>query len=88
MSSLGVPDKHQVVDVLGLDKEMLAMVPQPVLALMLLFPITEKYEEYLKQHEEKAKAEDVSDKVFFVKQTIRNSCGAIALIHSVANNTD
>ena len=30
----------------------------------------------------------MSDKVFYMKQTISNACGTVALMHSVANNTD
>ena len=27
-------------------------------------------------------------KVFYMKQTISNACGTVALMHSIANNTD
>lgn len=45
-----------------------------------------QYEAYLKEVE--AQEKPPADNVFFVKQSIRNSCGAIALLHSVANNRD
>ena len=39
---MGVPADWEINDVFGLEEELLSMLPQPVLALLLLFPISEK----------------------------------------------
>ncbi|XP_071087703.1 ubiquitin carboxyl-terminal hydrolase-like isoform X1 [Haliotis cracherodii] len=81
---LGAPSKWQFVDVFGLDDDLLAMVPQPVVAIMLLYPLTEKVEG--------SPIGDVDtgvlEKAYFIRQTIRNACGTIALVHALANNKD
>ncbi|XP_070554218.1 ubiquitin carboxyl-terminal hydrolase isozyme L3-like isoform X2 [Ptychodera flava] len=80
----------QFFDVFGLDPDLLGMVPSPAVALLLLFPINEKYEAYKKEEQEKIEKEgqSVSPKVYFMKQTIGNACGTIGLLHAIANNTD
>ncbi|XP_075971009.1 ubiquitin carboxyl-terminal hydrolase [Anticarsia gemmatalis] len=90
LQKLGVPNKWSIVDVMGLEPEMLSWVPRPVLAVMLLFPVSDAYEEH-KQKEESdilAKGQEISNDIFYMKQNISNACGTIALVHSVANNTD
>ncbi|XP_078370704.1 ubiquitin carboxyl-terminal hydrolase isozyme L3-like [Oculina patagonica] len=90
ITSLGLKPSWSFVDVYGLDPELLAMVPQPTCALLLLFPTSDKYHEYKKEQEEKVKekGQEVSPNVYFMKQTIGNACGTVAMIHSIANNTD
>ena len=83
---LGVPADWQINDVFGLDPELLLMLPQPCLALMLLFPVTEKYYEFCRQQEEDMRGVEVSEKLYYMKQTISNACGTVALMHSVINN--
>ncbi|KAM6985706.1 ubiquitin carboxyl-terminal hydrolase isozyme L3 [Aplochiton taeniatus] len=88
LRQLGLLPTWQFGDVYGLDPELLSMVPKPVCAVLLLFPVTEKYESFRLEEEARIKAQDqeVSPEVYFMKQTIGNACGTIGLIHAVANN--
>ncbi|KAG7485378.1 ubiquitin carboxyl-terminal hydrolase isozyme L1 [Solea senegalensis] len=83
MDKLGVGDSWRFVDVLGLEGEQLSTVPAPCCALMLLFPLTQQHESFRQQQVGNI-AED--SKAYFLKQTVVNSCGTIALLHAVANN--
>lgn len=49
-----------------------------------------KYEEYRskKVKEVKTNGQKVSSNVYFIKQTVSNACGTVAIIHSLANNID
>lgn len=88
LARLGVAGKWRFVDVLGLEDEALSSVPAPACALLLLFPLTAQHENFRKKQIEELKGQEVSPKVYFMKQTIGNSCGTIGLIHAVANNQD
>ncbi|CAG9132338.1 unnamed protein product [Plutella xylostella] len=90
LQKLGVPARWSITDVMGLDQEMLSWVPRPALALMLLFPITDSYEQHKQKEEAEilAKGQKVSSNTFYMKQNLSNACGTIALIHSIANNAD
>ncbi|KAG0299971.1 Ubiquitin carboxyl-terminal hydrolase isozyme L3 [Dissophora globulifera] len=85
---LGIPAPWRYADVMGLDEELLAFVPQPVHALILLFPVTPKYEEYRKEEQQRIErqGQTVSPNVVFYPQTITNACGTMGVLHSIANN--
>ncbi|XP_057583604.1 ubiquitin carboxyl-terminal hydrolase isozyme L1 isoform X1 [Hippopotamus amphibius kiboko] len=88
LARLGVASQWRFEDVLGLEEESLGSVPAPACALLLLFPLTAQHENFRKKQIEELKGQEVSPKVYFMKQTIGNSCGTIGLIHAVANNQD
>jgi len=86
---LGVQPKWVFSDCIGLDEELLAMSPQPVIALMFLFP----YSKMMQFREEEAhkleKApQNISPKVYYMKQLVGNACGTVAMVHCIANNRD
>jgi ubiquitin carboxyl-terminal hydrolase L3 len=68
------------------------MVPQPIKALILVFPYTEitksaarkAEEERIKKEKEEGTSE-VDPTVIFIKQTIGNACGTMALLHALMN---
>ncbi|CAL7935331.1 unnamed protein product [Xylocopa violacea] len=92
LHKLGVPKDWSIVDVYGLEPDLLALVPKPVLAVILLYPLSKKGDNSLEDKEESDKGEDANTTkdpdVFHMKQYIHNACGTIALIHSIANNQD
>lgn len=89
LHKLGLSKELEVHDVYSLDDaEMLAFVPRPTLALLLVFPVSAAYESFRLAEdatlpEYKGKGED--QPVVWFRQTIRNACGLMGLLHAVAN---
>ncbi|CAL5222286.1 g4625 [Coccomyxa viridis] len=75
-------------DVYGMDPELLAMLPQPVIALLLLFPITDQSEAASKAEADRLRDEGYTPPkaAYFMKQTIGNACGTMGVLHALANN--
>src|SRR4051812_42215144 len=92
LHKLGVGSEWQFHEIMGIDDSLLSMVPQPVLAVLLLFPISNASEQ-AKSDQQKAIEANPSHhqsakSLFHMKQTVGNACGTIGLIHAVLNNTD
>ncbi|XP_054824204.1 ubiquitin carboxyl-terminal hydrolase 3 isoform X2 [Prosopis cineraria] len=82
---LGLPENEaECYDVYGLDEQLLEMVPEPVLAVLFLYPLTSKTEEERLQQENEKKH---NTRVYFMKQTVGNACGTIGLLHALGNIT-
>lgn len=88
--NLGVSSSLAFHDVLSIDDpELLAFIPRPVYALVLLFIRTTGV--YDRQKEEaEAKREDYTgsgedEAVVWYKQTIYNACGLYGILHAVSN---
>ncbi|XP_058790609.1 ubiquitin carboxyl-terminal hydrolase isozyme L3 isoform X1 [Phymastichus coffea] len=89
LHKLGVPKQWGLVDVYSLDLDMLEMLPKPVLAMILLYPMTPKSESFKIELEKTEKESGSgSDKIYHLAQYVSNACGTIALLHSVANKLD
>ena len=70
------------------DPDLLAFVPRPAYALLLVFPVSETYEKFRIQEDgEKQVYEGCGEgeEVVWFKQTIGNACGMIGLLHGVCN---
>ena len=74
-------------DVLGVEDWALDMVPKPVYAVLLLFPIKQNTETF--RHEENARiladGQEVSPNVYYMQQTVGNACGTVGILHAIGN---
>ena len=77
---------YEFVDVFSTEEWALEMIPQPVAAVLMLYPLTET-QESAPRNDVVAK-DDMKDKVWFIKQRIGNACGTIGLLHSILNTPD
>lgn len=86
-SSMGLDtSSYAFHDIYGTDPDLLGMVPQPVSAVLLLFPITPAMEK-VRQTENTASSSNSPSDILWFKQTIGNACGTIGLLHALANTS-
>lgn len=86
---LGVSSVLRFHDVWSLSEpEILALIPRPVLALVIVFSTPPQYEDLLDEENqltpEYTKMGEDEDAMWF-KQTINNACGLYGILHAVAN---
>ena len=89
LHKLGLSKKVAFHDVFSIDDpDLLAFVPRPAHALLLVFPVNDTYEKFRIQ-EDSGKSEYAGsgpeEVVVWYKQTIGNACGLIGLLHGVSN---
>jgi len=86
---LGFSSDFGFHDVLSIDDpELLAFIPRPALALVLVFPTTPTYEKHTKDEEDLVEDYAKSgsqEEVVWYKQTINNACGLYGILHAVSN---
>ena len=89
MQKLGLSPNLAFHDVYSLtDPSLLSFLPRPAHALLLVFPVTETYESHRRSEDAELPIYDGAgpgEKVMWFKQTIRNACGLIGLLHCVSN---
>ncbi|KTW27328.1 hypothetical protein T552_02312 [Pneumocystis carinii B80] len=82
---LGISKDLEIYDIFTLDdEEMLRFIPRPVFALLFVFPVKES-DENCSSIETKEILIKNQENIIWFKQTVRNSCGAIALLHAATN---
>jgi len=80
-------------EVFSFEEEMLKVIPGNVIGVILCYPLTKENEEQNREKidcsdedQTRKKQQDVD--LFYIKQTIPNACGCIALLHILFNLPD
>eukprot|EP00747_Dinoflagellata_sp_TGD_P182610 gnl/TRDRNA2_/TRDRNA2_36922_c0_seq1.p1 gnl/TRDRNA2_/TRDRNA2_36922_c0~~gnl/TRDRNA2_/TRDRNA2_36922_c0_seq1.p1 ORF type:complete len:252 (+),score=32.23 gnl/TRDRNA2_/TRDRNA2_36922_c0_seq1:44-799(+) len=82
----GMPKNFRFHEVLGLESELLDLVPRPVVAAVLLFPCSPRIYAFRKAQLPQCRPAERAG-VFFLQQhsAFGNACGTIAAVHAVTN---
>lgn len=88
--SLGLDSSLSFYDVYSLtDPDILAFIPRPVHALLVIIPLTENWDRERKVEDEgkdEYEGKGEGEPVIWFKQTIGNACGSIGLTHCLLNS--
>eukprot|EP00527_Entomoneis_sp_CCMP2396_P005484 CAMPEP_0198142704 /NCGR_PEP_ID=MMETSP1443-20131203/5428_1 /TAXON_ID=186043 /ORGANISM="Entomoneis sp., Strain CCMP2396" /LENGTH=251 /DNA_ID=CAMNT_0043805781 /DNA_START=148 /DNA_END=903 /DNA_ORIENTATION=+ len=81
---------YEFYDVFSTEDWALQMIPQPVSAVVFLYPLTEKQTAFEKEEQQQKAAPEstASSPLWFIKQRIGNACGTIGLLHAVLNGPE
>eukprot|EP00052_Salpingoeca_macrocollata_P034757 m.12571 g.12571 ORF g.12571 m.12571 type:complete len:245 (+) comp6928_c0_seq1:163-897(+) len=88
MQGLGWPtERLSFMDILSTDDWALDMIPKPVQAVLFLYPIKATLEEHEAKEAEMIKSggQVVDPNLFYMRQTVSNACGTVALMHACCN---
>ncbi|KAM7213598.1 cysteine proteinase [Rhypophila decipiens] len=87
--NLGVSPALSIHDVYSLtDPVLLSFIPRPALGVLLVFPVSATYESHRLSEDsllEPYTGQGPDEPVLWFKQTIRNACGLMGLLHASAN---
>ncbi|CDO94636.1 unnamed protein product [Kluyveromyces dobzhanskii CBS 2104] len=89
-SSLGLSDAWSFLDIYSLtDPDLLAFVPRPINAVILLFPLNETIDSMNDEFaSDVTTSESKKGSPIWFEQTVKNACGLYALLHSLSNNQE
>src|SRR5262245_157249 len=86
--SLGVSRKLRFEEVITLDEP--ALLPRPALALIVVFPAAETYDDERENEDDGAAMKSLdaarANGIVWVPQVIGNACGLFALMHAICNS--
>lgn len=86
---LGLSPSLGFTDVYSIDEpDLISIVPRPSHALLLVFPVSPTYEATRKSEDSNRSeytGHGPNEPIIWFKQTIRNACGLIGLLHAVSN---
>jgi ubiquitin carboxyl-terminal hydrolase L3 len=86
---LGLSQTLSFHDVFSIDDpDLLAFVPRPANALLLVFPVSTTYEKYRMEedaHRPLYEGKGAQEPVMWYRQTIGNACGLMGLLHAISN---
>ena len=88
ISDLGA-EGVRVVEVLSIEDWALDMVPGPVHAVLFLYPLSPRQLEFDSAHPPDpmpSTSDPTSGAPYFMKQTVGNACGTVALLHALGNH--
>jgi len=86
---LGLSQSLSFHDVFSIDdSDLLAFIPRPATALLLVFPVSKSFEKYRADEDADKSIYDgkgPEEQVLWYKQTVKNACGLMGLLHAVSN---
>ena len=80
---------YRFYDIFSTDPEIWQnYIPTPIISVVLLYQVNKNKDMLYPDNVYYLPREDVSQQPFFIRQTIGNACGTVALLHALCNNED
>jgi ubiquitin carboxyl-terminal hydrolase L3 len=82
-------EQYRFYDVFSMEPDVWQnFIPSPILAVVLLYQVNKDKDMLYPDNVYYLPKDDVSAQPFFLRQTIGNACGTVALLHALCNNED